>query len=293
MDKISVIVPIYNVRNYLEDCIESIIHQTYQNLEIILIVDGSKDNSLSICEKYKNIDDRIKVIQTVNLGIGPTRNLGIDIATGKYLTFIDGDDTVAIDLISHLYDQLLKDDSDIAVCNFYRLNDQGIFSFPIDKNNSAQKAEEGCYSPKMYLNKEAMPNDVIRDTIYPPWGKLYKKFLFQNIEYPNVSGEDNFTTWKLLLSANKISYVHYDDYCWKERAHSITNRPNLQLAMTNVLAMQERIQFYSLLKIHTQYIRSTFPVVLQHLINDATNCGNKIVNKNSQATMDILTKYNN
>ena len=115
-DKVSIIVPVYNVEKYIEKCLNSLISQSYRNIEIILIDDGSKDNSGKICDKYKKKDPRIKVIHKENAGVSEARNSGIQKATGKYLCFVDADDFVMNDYIKYLHKLIAINCSDIAVC---------------------------------------------------------------------------------------------------------------------------------------------------------------------------------
>ncbi|OYP01274.1 hypothetical protein CG709_11290, partial [Lachnotalea glycerini] len=118
---ISVIVPIYNVEKYIHRCLDSILRQTYKNLEIILIDDGSTDQSANICEEYKKKDERIQCIHKINGGLSEARNVGMRHATGIYMTFIDGDDYIALDYVEYLFSLLSKYAADIAVCNYQKV----------------------------------------------------------------------------------------------------------------------------------------------------------------------------
>lgn len=119
---ISIIVPVYNVEDYLPECIDSILAQTYKNLEIILVNDGSTDNSGKICDEYAQKDSRIKVIHKENSGVSSTRNMGIEAASGEYIGFVDSDDTVDSDMYTIMYDAAFKTNSDISVCKFIRFS---------------------------------------------------------------------------------------------------------------------------------------------------------------------------
>ena len=124
-DKISIIVPIYNVSYYLDNCIESITKQTYSNLEIILVNDGSTDNSNDICQKWEKIDKRITYINQKNSGVSVARNNGIKKATGKYISFVDGDDYLEINFIKTLYNFTVKNNVDVSICDYYLITNQG------------------------------------------------------------------------------------------------------------------------------------------------------------------------
>ena len=120
---ISVVVPVYNVEKYINDCIDSIINQTYRELEIILVDDGSNDSSGAICDEYAMKDDRIRVIHKKNGGLAEARNKGIDSANGSYLAFIDSDDHINVHMMDILLNNLIKTDSDISVCRFHKYNE--------------------------------------------------------------------------------------------------------------------------------------------------------------------------
>ena len=124
-DLISIIVPIYNVEKYLTECVDSIIKQTYKNLEIILVDDGSTDHSKDICDQYVKIDTRIRVIHKVNGGLSSARNAGIDIANGNYYMFIDSDDYIKEDMVELLYSVMIENQCDMTICNIIRFYDNG------------------------------------------------------------------------------------------------------------------------------------------------------------------------
>ena len=120
MDTISVIVPVYKVEPYLKQCVDSIINQTYKNLEIILVDDGSTDNCGKICDEYASKDNRIKVLHIENGGPAVARNAGLDIATGKYIGYVDSDDYIEPDMYETLYNAMIKTNAGLVVCNWYR-----------------------------------------------------------------------------------------------------------------------------------------------------------------------------
>ena len=119
MSKISVIVPVYNAEKYLSRCIDSILNQTYKNFELILINDGSKDNSIEILRKYENIDDRIKVIDNSNNGVSKTRNIGVRLAEGEYIQFIDSDDFIDKNMFEYAINVMEQENADLVMTGFY------------------------------------------------------------------------------------------------------------------------------------------------------------------------------
>lgn len=292
MEKISIIVLTYNVGNYLRSCLDSIIEQTYQNLEILLVDDGSTDDSIAICEEYRQKDDRIRVIQEKNSGAGPVRNLGVSVATGDYVMFIDGDDTLDSHIIMTLYQQLQHDNADIACCLFYRIDDDGLFYFYSDPHNPEHSALEGCCSSTEWLKNETRP--VIGQIFYQAWGKLFKKSLFKNIEYPDHSyGDDALTGWKLYLTANKITYTNEPGYCWRMRSNSITTskKPNIRVLRNNALAIQNKVQFYSLLGIDPQFLRKRWLKYLQKQVDGAKMTGHLKDQQDGLYKITVLNKY--
>ena len=168
--KVSVIVPVYNASEFLDDCLQSILSQTYEDLEIILIEDGSPDNSGEICDRYKEKDDRILVVHQNNQGVSNARNKGIDLASGQLLTFVDSDDTIDRDMIRTLYDDLMESQADIAICSYRTFN--------------GDRAEDIGNSGKKYVfsKEEAIENLIAgRYFIGGLCTKLYKADVIQNI----------------------------------------------------------------------------------------------------------------
>ena len=207
---ISIVVPVYGVENYLTDCIDSIISQSYKNIEIILVDDGSKDSCPKICDEYAKKDKRIKVIHKKNGGLSDARNAGIEAATGKLITFIDSDDNVDADYIKQLYETMREYGADISVC--------GRTAFYGDKQVSYSSDK------KMNLNqKEALTKILYHEDIdSTSWAKLYKKELFDNIKFPKGENyEDTSTTYKLFLQSKNIACNLKSQYNYMIRSNSI------------------------------------------------------------------------
>ena len=170
---ISVIVPIYKVEKYLHKCIDSILAQTYTNLEIILVDDGSPDNCGKICDEYAAKDSRIKVIHQPNGGLSAARNAGLDIATGDYIGFVDSDDYIAPDMYEKLYNALVKNDADMAICDYQRFGNE----LPYDEMSLTTEVITGLQA----MEKQ---NTVINCSFVVAWSKLYKSFIFSNVRFP-------------------------------------------------------------------------------------------------------------
>ena len=193
MVKVSIIVPVYNTAKYLSMCIESLINQTLKDIEIILINDGSTDESESIIKKYK--DKRIKYIFKKNEGIGKTRNLGIEKTNGEYLAFIDSDDYIEPNFCEVMYNKAIKDECDIVICDYYK-----------DIN---ERLEEVKFASFKDTNLKENP-EIINLINLGPCNKIYKKDLFKNQKnrfVENLKYEDAPFVCRLLLSAKKIGKI--------------------------------------------------------------------------------------
>lgn len=212
---VSVVVPVYKVEKYIHKCIKSVFDQTYGNLEIILVDDGSPDTCPIICDEYAKKDERVKVIHKENGGLSDARNAGIDIATGDFIAFIDSDDYVAPNMIQTLLELAIDKQADIAACNYCRV-------FPDGK---VINRETGVSLTEM-SNIEAL-EDIFLSPSYcevMTWNKLYSRSLFnQNmIRFPKGKiHEDNFTTYKLFYDAKKIVYTDTVLYYYVQRDDSI------------------------------------------------------------------------
>ncbi len=209
---ISVIVPIYRVEEYLCQCIDSIIKQTYHNLEIILVDDGSPDNCGAICDDYAKKDDRIRVIHKKNGGLSDARNVGIDIAQGDYLSFIDSDDYVSEDYIAYLYTLLISNDADMSIC--------GHISFQDGKEIDVQSREVVL----RILNQIEFFEGFMYDKYASyAWAKLYKKEIFQRLRYPNTPSEDVAIIHKVVSKSDKIAYKNGAKYFYRVRKNSLSS----------------------------------------------------------------------
>lgn len=212
---VSIIIPVYNIKNYITKCIESVISQSYKNLEIILVDDGSSDESGLICDNYAKSDNRIKVIHKKNGGLSDARNVAIDVAKGDFIYFIDGDDYIHHNSISVLIEAYNNTQSDIVTGGFMSVFDSS--RVDLDEDFS-------MLSTKTVQKKEALESLMYqKDTTTSAWGKLYKKSLFSNdIRYPKGAiCEDLPTTYKLFSRADRVSFVAAPMYMYRQREGSI------------------------------------------------------------------------
>lgn len=212
-DLISIIMPVYKVEEYLEKCIESVLKQTYTNLQIILVDDGSPDNCGKICDEYAKKDPRIEVIHKVNGGLSDARNVGIAKAKGKYIGFVDSDDYIKEDMYEILINLIKEYDADVSICNLYDVIDGK--EYIRNNENGIQK-----YS-RLEILKEVLLDKNIQSYA---WNKLYKKELFDEIKYPiGKKYEDIGTTFYVFEKCNKIVVTSKPEYYYLKRSDSLVN----------------------------------------------------------------------
>lgn len=213
MEKVSVIVPVYKVEKTLERCVNSIINQTYSELEIILVDDGSPDCCPQICDEYAKKDSRIKVIHQQNGGLSHARNTGIACATGQWILLVDSDDCIDKELCSEVYSCAREKQSDLVIFSFCKFSDGE------SRVNAVKKGTRSLLS-----NNEAMSllsNQKIGNFA---WNKFYKKELFGNIKYPDRRYyEDIGTTYRLIDKATKVSLLDSELYYYYQSDDSITH----------------------------------------------------------------------
>lgn len=235
---ISVIVPIYNVEKYLRKCIESIINQSYKNLEIILVDDGSTDSCGSICDEYAKIDKRIKVIHKENGGLSDARNRGIEASGGAYLMFIDGDDYINEKMAEILYKRIKEDNTDLAMCNFLFVDECG--AEVRERNRVLPIKNEILTSPK--LMKKLLGNK--RGYYAIACNKLYKKNLFEDIRFPSGKiNEDEFVVHRIFVKCQRISCVSIPLYYYVQRSGSIMNAAVSAKNLDIVEALYDRTKY--------------------------------------------------
>ena len=213
MPKVSIIVPIYNAEKYLEDTVNSIINSTIKDIEIILIDDGSEDKSLNICNKLKSKDNRILVIHQENRGLSATRNIGIDIANGDYITFCDSDDIVENDMYKLLYNNAIKEDADISMCGIV-----------VEKKNGKEKYIYDTKKRYIWTHLQALEYFLKNEMFGVSSNtKLFKKSLLEKIRFREVSVcEDKLFLSETIINSNKICFEDVCKYRYIKRENSIT-----------------------------------------------------------------------
>lgn len=212
---ISVVVPVYNVEKYLNRCIDSILIQTYDNIEVLLIDDGSTDGSAKICDKYMKKDKRVTVFHKKNSGLSDARNVGIKRAKGIYITFVDSDDSIEVDMIEYLLFLIEKYNTKMAICSHNIVLCEGKYIKSLGNNKEEILSAENCIKKMLYH----------KDVDTSAWAKIYHKSLFKNIEYPKGKlFEDIGTTYKFFLESKNIACGYKNKYNYYIRKNSIVTK---------------------------------------------------------------------
>lgn len=210
-DLISVIIPVYNVEDYLPRCVDSVLAQTYTNLEIFLVDDGSPDNCGKICDEYAARDQRIKVIHKKNGGLSDARNAALDVCSGEYISFVDSDDYVSEDFIESLYHAIKSHHTRLAICGIMKFDEQG----HIVADYTPSRQEETASGTKMM------------ETVWRPsaCNKLYDRSLFHGLRYPfGKLYEDLFIYHEILAQLDRVVLTGKNSYFYFTRQNSIINK---------------------------------------------------------------------
>lgn len=236
MDKlVSIIVPIYNVETYLGQCLDSIINQTYKNLEIILIDDGSTDRSGKICNEYAKTEPRILVIHQQNAGAACAKNTGLDNMTGDYFTFADSDDYLEVHMIEELVLALERNHADIAECSFYyEYKNKSVIHKTVDEKS------------KIYNTKEYLCRYLTTWTCALLWNKIYKTVLSKDIRFPTERRciDDEFYTYQLVLGTESVVSFSSPLYHYRKRESSVMTdiRNGAQIPRDRLRYLPERYE---------------------------------------------------
>lgn len=244
-DLISIIVPVYKVEEYLDKCIESIVNQTYTNLEIILVDDGSPDNCPKMCDKWAEKDNRIKVIHKENGGLSDARNAGLSVATGDFIAFVDSDDYIESDMYEKLLSVIINTSSDISVCNlrYVYVNESTALCNKINTELITEYTTEEAMS--------ALIDDKIRQVV---WNKLYRTEIIKDVNFDvGKYHEDEFWSYKAIGSANKIATIDYTGYNYLQRSGSI---------MGNSYSLK-RLDAVEAKCLRQEYLKKYFPTLFQ------------------------------
>lgn len=248
--KVTVIIPIYNVELYIEKCLKSILNQTYKNLEILIVNDGTEDKSMDIVEKYQN-DRRIKIIEQRNMGLSAARNIGLKYATGEYIMFVDSDDWLDLDCIEKCVNMLEKTKVDVVL--FPRINEYKNLS--IKRNifcsqqlfENKEKVREIILRRLFGLLKEELKTPLKLEDLNSAWGKLYKREKIKNefIDTKIIGSEDGIFNIEVFLNINKAIYI--DNIYYHYRKDNITS-------LTQIYNEEKYKKFKNMYSIMEKYI---------------------------------------
>ena len=265
---ISIVVPIYKVEKYINKCLNSILNQTYKNLQIILVDDGSPDNCGKICDEYEKKDKRIQVIHKQNGGLSDARNVGIAEAKGEFIGFVDSDDYIEPTMFEDLLNLVKENNADVAICNFYEVKDDK----KIMKNN--------CNDVEIYNKMEILKEILLDKKIQSyAWNKLYKKALFNKVKYPvGKKYEDIGTTFYLLEGCEKVVVSGKPEYYYLNREDSIVNNVTESTIMDYVTIVDERYD----------YIEKNYPELNKYNMYYLTNI--LITAFNDKKSIDNISK---
>lgn len=282
---VSVIVPVYNVEPYLRECVDSIIAQTYFNLEIILVDDGSPDKCPEICDEYAKKDNRVKVIHQNNGGLAHARNVGIANSNGEYLTFVDSDDYVSNDYVESLYKGLIESEADISIASLIAFKESESFGVALKRTPFVEVTKKDYFKEYVSIKAEkSMP-------FITAWNKLYKKELFREIKYPKGKlYEDAFTTYKLIDKAKKIVYSTTKLYYYRLNPQSILGQSFKEKHLEMVEAFRGTFDYF---QIKGKYELSS--MFIPPLLMREIYCwwGMKKVLVNEAMSQKILNDYRN
>ncbi|MDR2956144.1 MAG: glycosyltransferase [Prevotella sp.] len=239
---ISIIVPIYNTPSFLPECIESAIGQTYQNIEVLLLNDGSTDSSPRICDSYAEKDERVRVFHMPNRGVACTRNTGLIEARGAYLLFLDSDDYMDREIVSALYKVMIDTDSDMVLSSYNIITETG------DTHQEKPRQITGTYSGADFMqhiyDTDFLPQNIVL------WGKLYKRELWQDVWMPenNLHDDEHALTF-IIDRSDKITAIPQKLYYYRERQGSIMNTFNIEYQIKKsfdfMLVFNDRHQLFS------------------------------------------------
>lgn len=236
---VSIIVPVYNVEKYIEFCLKSIINQSYTDIEILLIDDGSTDKSGEVCDKYARKYQNIRAFHKDNGGLSDARNYGMRYAVGEWITFVDSDDILHKDFINNMVTAARKAKLDIVVCDHYMLTEKNIEQLPQIKMKKENKVEiwEEAEATKELLYQKTFTTSA--------WGKLYKTVLFENILFPvGRLHEDVGTIYKVFEKARRVGYINQKLYFYLQRNQSITHSFFSRKKMDYVILTKEIIEHF-------------------------------------------------
>ncbi len=232
MCMISVIVPVYKVEEYLEQCINSILKQTYTDFELILVDDGSPDRCGEICDEYAKKDIRVRVVHKENGGLSDARNAGLKIAKGSWISFIDSDDWIAYNYYETMM-RFVNENNDVIVCGISIVDEEG--------TKIGEYASKTCELDNFSAMKHLIKEDILKQTV---WNKIYRRSIIDDIEFVvGKCNEDDFWTYRIIANCRKIQCCQNQLYYYRQRQGSIMNREYSFKRLDELEARKERYLF--------------------------------------------------
>lgn len=266
MPKVSIIVPVYNVEKYLDKCLKSLVNQTFKDFEIIIVNDGSPDNSSQIIENYRlKYSNMIKVITQQNQGLSDSRNNGLKLATADYIIFVDSDDYIELNMVEKLYKEITEKQADVVICGNNVVNE----NYELLSKAFPNKYESYDFVTQMIFGNLSAWNKIIKKSI------LDDKYLFFR---SNVWYEDIDFSFKLFLKAKKIFILHENLYNYLLRSGSIMNSKNLIKNLDLIKAFDEIIQYSKKSNYYNKYYNEIEFLAVNHLY---ISCIVRIITSNS------------
>lgn len=284
MSTVSVIIPVYNVENYLKRCVYSVINQTFKDLEIILVDDGSTDSSGKICDEFKFIDERIVVIHKKNGGLSSARNVGIRMSTSEYITFIDSDDFVTSDYIDYVYGLLKKYDVDVVSVDYIRTSNEKILKNREDKIT-------------IFSDNDSVTNYLKcgcrRKNNFPAWNKIYKRNLFSDISFPEGKIYEDMNTNLLVfmktqktINSTKMCYSYWINPKSITQNNFTKKNFDLLIASGNILNTVKKENNSEMLKYANAINAKAYFSLLVKIFKDK-----EFINYNKNEVKDLLKKF--
>lgn len=279
---VSVIVIIYNIEKYLDDCIGSIVNQSYENLEIILVDDGSTDTSRTICEKWKQIDNRIILHRQKNQGVSEARNQGIKKASGKYTLFVDGDDVLDLNMITRLIDYIEKEKCDLIFCKHQVISEKDHFL----KENYTEEKIDIVFPEQAHLK---LLNHIEYEAV---WNGIYKTELIKNIFFPvRKKNEDVFWKYQAIDQCNKIGFIEDKLYGYRIRDGSLMHQRFSLKDLDALEGVAERANYLG-----TKYSELKCPAyteVTAYCMMDYISVKKDLVGQEKKEALDKIKYYKN
>lgn len=238
---ISVVVTVYNIEKYLGQCLESILGSTYQDLEVILVDDGSQDGSGEICDQYAAKDSRVKVIHKTNAGVSKARNSGLEVARGEYITFVDGDDVIHPNMLAVLMDAMAEGDYDVSMVYGIQVPDGGQDTYIADKKLGLSARHKVVSQSEMVRGLFGTSVDEFQYIVV--WNKLYKRELVQDLRFKDTGSEDLEWSLQMSLRMKQAVCVEEEMYYWIQHQSSMThqgiNRTQVDRVNSYVLCLND------------------------------------------------------